>query len=210
MIGLSVTCRMARIAGSTRSRRPNRTRTPIPDKPWKRPRRWTAMPADRRSCSGEARSSALPAIGFGDVVWDHVFVRQGPQHACGGVQPGVRSRKNRGEHNEVHHVAGERQTNGVEHQHEGAFVHTGVLPRNQRSHDHDGTMKKMTRRNRVVWIAFGMALSGSLVSPAVTPISSVPEKAKFTVSMVVNTGIHPLGNNPSFTKFSNSGAWSYP
>ena len=80
-----------------------------------------------------------PAIGFGDVVWDHVFVRQGPQHACGGVQPGVRSRKNRGEHNEVHHVAGERQTNGVEHQHEGAFVHTGVLPRNQRSHDHDGT-----------------------------------------------------------------------
>ena len=71
-------------------------------------------------------------------------------------------------------------------------------------------VKKMTRRNRVVWIAFGKALSGSLVSPAVTPISSVPEKAKFTVSMVVNTGIHPLGNNPSFTKFSNSGAWSYP
>ena len=55
-------------------------------------------------------------------------------------------------------------------------------------------MKKMTRRNRVVWLAFGMALSGSLVSSAVTPISSVPEKAKFTVSMVVNTGIHPLGN----------------
>ncbi len=136
-----------------------------------------------------------PAIGFGDVVWDHVFVRQGPQHACGGVQPGVRSRKNRGEHNEVHHVAGERQTNGVEHQHEGAFVHTGVLPRNQRSHDHDGTDEEddETEQGGVARLRDGF-LSGSLVSPAVTPISSVPEKAKFTVSMVVNTGIHPLGN----------------
>lgn len=37
---------------------------------------------------------------------------------------------------------------------------------------------------------------GSLASPAVIPISSVPEKAKLTVSIVVNTPPKPLGNQP--------------
>lgn len=45
-------------------------------------------------------------------------------------------------------------------------------------------MKKSTRRHRVVWMAFGTAVCGSLVSPAVTPMSSVPENAKLTVRIV--------------------------
>ena len=48
-------------------------------------------------------------------------------------------------------------------------------------------MKKIIRRQRVVLIAVGMVWAGSLVSPAVIPISSVPEKAKLTGSRVVKT-----------------------
>ncbi|SDO51209.1 hypothetical protein SAMN04489749_1167 [Bifidobacterium longum] len=67
-------------------------------------------------------------------------------------------------------------------------------------------MKKSTRRHSVVWMAFGTAVCGSLVSPAVTPMSSVPENAKLTVRIVANTGMKPLGKTPSLMRLPNIGA----
>ena len=57
-------------------------------------------------------------------------------------------------------------------------------------------MKKITKRQSVVLIALGIAFCGSSASPAVIPINSVPEKAKLTVNIVVNTPLKPLGNQP--------------
>ena len=68
-------------------------------------------------------------------------------------------------------------------------------------------MKKRTSRHRVVWIALGRVFSGSLASPAVIPINSVPEKAKLTVSMVVKTPPIPVGKRPSLVRFVSPGAW---
>ena len=58
-------------------------------------------------------------------------------------------------------------------------------------------MKKMARRARVARIARGTVVPGSSTSPAVMPMSSVPEKAKFTARIVVNTAPKPLGKRPS-------------
>ena len=67
-------------------------------------------------------------------------------------------------------------------------------------------MKNSTRRHSVVWMAFGTVVSGSRVSPAVTPMSSVPENAKLTVRIVANTGMKPLGKTPSLMRLTNIGA----
>lgn len=66
------------------------------------------------------------------------------------------------------------------------------------------------RRIKVVCIVLGIVLSGLLVSPEATPINSVPENAKLTDSIVINTAPNPLGNSPSRTKFVNNGAFLYP
>ena len=62
-------------------------------------------------------------------------------------------------------------------------------------------MKKMVRRARVARIARGMVVPGSSTSPAVTPMSSVPEKAKLMARIVVNTAPNPLGKRPSWYRF---------
>ncbi len=67
-------------------------------------------------------------------------------------------------------------------------------------------MKKMISRHKVVWMALGRVFSGSLASPAVIPISSVPEKAKLTVSIVVKTPPKPVGNQPSLVRLVKPGA----
>ena len=67
-------------------------------------------------------------------------------------------------------------------------------------------MKKMTRRASVARIARGMVVPGSSTSPAVIPMSSVPEKAKLTARIVVNTAPRPLGKRPSLYRFVSPGA----
>ena len=67
-------------------------------------------------------------------------------------------------------------------------------------------MKNTARRSTVVCTAFGMAREGSLVSPAATPTTSVPENANTTVSKVDRIGAMPWGNQPSAVKLANSGA----
>lgn len=57
-------------------------------------------------------------------------------------------------------------------------------------------MKKRTRRTTVVRTAIGMTFSGFWVSPAATPMSSVPENAKFTAIIVVRSGSRPFGKRP--------------
>ena len=69
-------------------------------------------------------------------------------------------------------------------------------------------MKKTTRRHRVAWMGRGTVAPGSFVSPAVIPMSSVPEKAKLTVSMVVKTAPRPVGKRPSAVRLCSSGAES--
>ncbi len=56
--------------------------------------------------------------------------------------------------------------------------------------------KNMSKRQIAALIALGTVFAGSSASPAATPISSVPEKAKFTMSMVVKIGNKPCGNQP--------------
>ncbi len=57
-------------------------------------------------------------------------------------------------------------------------------------------MKKNTRRITVVRIAIGMTRSGDSVSPAATPMSSVPKNANVTTVMAASTGAKPLGRSP--------------
>ena len=57
-------------------------------------------------------------------------------------------------------------------------------------------MKKSTRRTTVVRTAIGMTFSGFCVSPAATPMSSVPENAKLTAIIVVRSGSRPFGKRP--------------
>ena len=67
-------------------------------------------------------------------------------------------------------------------------------------------MKKTTSLASVARIARGIVAPGSFTSPAVMPMSSVPEKAKFTARIVVNTAPRPLGKRPSPVRFDSSGA----
>ena len=71
-------------------------------------------------------------------------------------------------------------------------------------------MKKIARRSTVVCTALGIAREGSLVSPAATPTTSVPENANTTVSRVEKIGAMPLGNQPSATKLPSNGAEAWP
>ena len=66
--------------------------------------------------------------------------------------------------------------------------------------------KKTTSRQRAARIARGTACRGFCASPAVTPISSVPEYAKSTASIVVNTMGRPWGNQPSAVSSEKNGA----
>ena len=68
-------------------------------------------------------------------------------------------------------------------------------------------MKKIARRSTVVCTALGIAREGSLVSPAATPTTSVPENANTTVSKSRNRAM-PLGNQPPATKLPSNGAES--
>ncbi|PUW00511.1 hypothetical protein AUM95_23150, partial [Cronobacter sakazakii] len=54
--------------------------------------------------------------------------------------------------------------------------------------------KKITSRTMVVRIATGTTCGGCSFSPAAMPISAVPEKAKFTASIVIRMGSVPAGN----------------
>ena len=67
-------------------------------------------------------------------------------------------------------------------------------------------MKKTTRRMIVVLTASGITFSGLAVSPAATPMSSVPEKAKLTATIVVRSGRNPLGKSPADVRFESPGA----
>ena len=55
-------------------------------------------------------------------------------------------------------------------------------------------------------MATGITLCGFSVSPAAMPMSSVPEKAKFTATMVIRIGKPPWGNQPSAVMLCNPGA----
>ena len=67
-------------------------------------------------------------------------------------------------------------------------------------------IKKIISRAIVVRIATGMTLRGFSVSPAAIPISSVPEKAKFTATIVIRIGKPPCGNQPSAVILLSPGA----
>ena len=67
-------------------------------------------------------------------------------------------------------------------------------------------IKSVINKNRVLLIALGIFFSGWLVSPAATPINSVPLKAKFAESNTIKTAPNPLGKIPLDTKFLNKGA----
>ena len=67
-------------------------------------------------------------------------------------------------------------------------------------------IKKMMSRAMVVRIATGITLCGFSVSPAAMPISSVPEKAKLTATMVIRIGRPPCGNQPSAVMLLSPGA----
>lgn len=66
--------------------------------------------------------------------------------------------------------------------------------------------KKINKRQIAVLMALGTFSQDLPVSPAATPINSVPEKAKFTINMVVKIGNRPCGNQPSSVKLLNNGA----
>ena len=67
-------------------------------------------------------------------------------------------------------------------------------------------IKNTTRRITVVRIAQGTTFSGFSVSPAAMPISSVPEKAKFTATMVIRIGRVPCGSQPAAVRLCRKGA----
>ena len=58
----------------------------------------------------------------------------------------------------------------------------------------------------MVRIASGTTFSGFSVSPAAMPISSVPEKAKFTATMVIRIGSVPCGSQPEAVRLCRNGA----
>jgi hypothetical protein len=66
--------------------------------------------------------------------------------------------------------------------------------------------KKIINLHNVIRIAFGIVFSGFTVSPAATPINSVPENAKFTASIVIRMAKAPFGNKPALVTFENNGA----
>ncbi|MOA08088.1 hypothetical protein D3C78_1278270 [compost metagenome] len=58
----------------------------------------------------------------------------------------------------------------------------------------------------MVRIAQGTTFSGFSVSPAAMPISSVPENAKFTATMVIRIGKVPFGSQPEAVRLCRKGA----
>ena len=67
-------------------------------------------------------------------------------------------------------------------------------------------INSVINKNSVLLMALGMFFSGWLVSPAATPISSVPLKAKFAESRTIKTAPTPCGKTPFETKLVNKGA----
>ncbi len=59
-------------------------------------------------------------------------------------------------------------------------------------------------------MSYGLPLESffpdSLVSPAATPINSVPENATFTASIVIRMAKAPFGNKPALVTLENNGA----
>ena len=88
-----------------------------------------------RGAQGEHRHAAT--VRFGEPARNHAFVAHRPHHARGGVQAGIRGGEHGREHHEVHDVSRIGDAYAVEHEHERAFAHAGLAPRDQRAHHGD-------------------------------------------------------------------------
>ena len=88
-------------------------------------------------CGAQGEHRHAATVRFGEPARNHAFVAHRPHHARGGVQAGIRGGKHGREHHEVHDVARIGDAYAVEHEHERAFAHAGLAPRDQRAHHGD-------------------------------------------------------------------------
>ena len=70
---------------------------------------------------------------------NHTLLRKRPNHTRTHIQAGIRSGQHRRQHHEIHHIAGKRHADRLEHEHKRTRVDTRLMPRNQRGHHRNRT-----------------------------------------------------------------------